>query len=112
MENISFEEKSEKIIVRARGEWTLGNIKDIELAFSNMLGKKPTLIALDCKDLIGVDSTAIASLVKILRKCKELNIRLVFFDLSSNIMHTFELMTLNKFFTIMTRQKFEKEFGG
>src|SRR3990172_2442885 len=111
MENISFEEKGEITIARARGEWTLGNIKDIELAFSSMLGKKPGLIALDCKELIGVDSTAIATLVKILGKCKELNIKLVFFDLSSNIMHTFELMTLNKFFTIMTKQKFEKEFG-
>jgi anti-anti-sigma factor len=112
MENISFEEKGQKIIVRARGEWTLGNIKDIELGFSNMLAKRPGLIALDCKELVGVDSTAIATLVKILRKSKELNIKLIFFDLSSNITHTFELMTLNKFFTIMSRQKFEKEFGG
>jgi anti-anti-sigma factor len=112
MENISFEEKGDKIIVRARGEWTLGNIKDIELTFNSMLGKKPGVIAVDCKELIGVDSTAIASLVKILRKSKELDVKLLFFDLSSNIMHTFELMTLNKFFTIMTRQKFEKEFGG
>jgi anti-anti-sigma factor len=111
MENISFEEKGDKIIVRARGEWTLGNIKDIELTFNSMLGKKPGVIAVDCKELIGVDSTAIASLVKILRKSKELDVKLLFFDLSSNIMHTFELMTLNKFFTIMTRQKFEKEFG-
>jgi anti-anti-sigma factor len=112
MENISFEEKGDKIIVRARGEWTLGNIKDIELTFNSILGKKPGVIAVDCKELIGVDSTAIASLVKILRKSKELDVKLLFFDLSSNIMHTFELMTLNKFFTIMTRQKFEKEFGG
>lgn len=112
MENISFEEKGDTIIVRARGEWTLGNIKDIELVFKSILDKKPGMIAVDCKDLIGVDSTAIASMVKLLRKSKELNVRLVFFDLSSNIMHTFELMTLNKFFTIMTKQKFEKEFGG
>ena len=112
MENISFEEKGGKTIVHARGEWTLGNIKDIELAFNSMLGKKPGVIAVDCKELVGVDSTAIASLVKILRKSKELDVKLVFFDLSSNIMHTFELMTLNKFFTIMTRQKFEKAFGG
>jgi anti-anti-sigma factor len=112
MENISFEEKGGKIIVRARGEWTLGNIKDIELVFNSILGKKPGVIAVDCKELIGVDSTAIASLVKILRKSKELGIKLVFFELSSNITHTFELMTLNKFFTIMTRQKFENEYGG
>jgi anti-anti-sigma regulatory factor len=79
---------------------------------NTMLGKKPAVIAVDCKDLVGVDSTAIASLVKILRKSKEYGVKLVFFDLSSNIMHTFELMTLNKFFTIMTRQKFEKEFAG
>ncbi len=112
MENISYIEKGGKIIVTAIGEWNLGNIKEMEVVFTDILAKKPDMIAINCKDLIGVDSTAIASLVKILRKTKELNIKLIFFDLSQNIYHTFELMTLNKFFTIMTKSRFEEEFGG
>ncbi|HOT45400.1 MAG TPA: STAS domain-containing protein [Spirochaetota bacterium] len=112
MENISFEEKGNKIVVTASGEWNLGNIKDMEVVFTEILAKKPGMIAINCKNLNGVDSTAIASLVKILRKTKEMNIKLIFFDLSPNIYHTFELMTLNKFFTIMTRQRFDEEFGG
>jgi len=31
--------------------------------------------------------------------------------LSLNIQNTFNLMTLNKFFTIMTRERFDEEFG-
>ena len=111
MENISFEERGNKIIVSAWGEWNLGNIKDMEIVFSAILDKKPAMIAINCKNLIGVDSTAIASLVKILRKTKEMNIKLIFFDLSPTIQHTFELMTLNKFFTIMTKNRFDEEFG-
>ena len=111
MPNISYQEKGNKIKVTARGEWNLANIKEMEQAFSEMLEKKPGLIAINCKDLIGVDSTAIATLVKILRKSKESNIKLIFFDLSPSIQHTFELMTLNKFFTIMTGERFEEEFG-
>ncbi len=111
MDNISFEEKGSKIIVAAAGEWNLGNIKVMEIVFSDILGTRPAMIAINCKNLVGVDSTAIASLVKMLRKTKEMNIKLIFFDLSPNIFHTFELMTLNKFFTIMTKKKFDEEFG-
>ncbi len=112
MENISYQEKGNRITVTARGEWNLANIKEMEQAFSDMLAKKPGLIAIDCSELIGVDSTAIATLVKILRKSKETDIKLIFFDLSPGIQHTFELMTLNKFFTIMTGERFREEFGG
>jgi anti-anti-sigma factor len=111
MENISYQVKGNKIIVKARGEWNLANIKEMEHAFSETLAKNPGLIAIDCRDLVGVDSTAIATMVKILRKSKELNIKLIFFDLSASIQHTFELMTLTKFFTIMTRERFSEEFG-
>jgi anti-anti-sigma factor len=111
MDNISYEEKGSKIIIAARGEWNLGNIKDMERTFTEILEKKPSLIAINCSELMGVDSTAIASLVKILRKTKEINIKLIFFDLSPHIHHTFELMTLNKFFTIMTRDRFVEELG-
>ncbi|MBP7737943.1 MAG: STAS domain-containing protein [Spirochaetes bacterium] len=111
MDNISFEAKKNNIIVHASGEWNLGNIKEMEVVFTEILAKKPGMIAINCKNLNGVDSTAIASLVKILRKTKEMNIKLIFFDLSPNIYHTFELMTLNKFFTIMTKSRFDEEFG-
>ncbi|MBN1497185.1 MAG: STAS domain-containing protein [Spirochaetes bacterium] len=112
MENISYQEKGDRILVTARGEWNLANIKEMEQAFSEILMKKPAIIAINCRDLAGVDSTAIATLVKTLRKSKETNIKLIFYDLSPSIQHTFELMTLNKFFTIMTRDRFEEEFGG
>ncbi|OHD63153.1 MAG: hypothetical protein A2176_11440 [Spirochaetes bacterium RBG_13_51_14] len=112
MDTITFTEKEDTIIIHASGDWNIGNIKEMESVFSVILNKKPSLIALDCSSLIGVDSTAIASLVKILRKSRELNIKLIFYDLSSTIQHTFELMTLNKFFTIMTKQRFMEEFGG
>jgi len=41
MENISFEEKGNKIVVTASGEWNLGNIKDMEVVFTEILAKKP-----------------------------------------------------------------------
>ena len=111
MDLITFEEKGPLTIVHGRSDWNLGNIKDVEAVFSMLIEKKPETIAINCKDLVSVDSTAIATMVKILRKTRELSIRLVFYDLSLNIQNTFNLMTLNKFFTIMSLERFEQEFG-
>ena len=111
MDIITFEEKENILIVHARSDWNIGNIKDVEAVFTMLIDKKPGTLAINCKELVSVDSTAIASLVKILRKTREQGIRLVFFDLSKNIQNTFNLMTLNKFFTIMTLEKFDQEFG-
>jgi anti-anti-sigma factor len=111
MDLITFEEKGPLTIVHGRSDWNLGNIKDVEAVFSMLIDKKPETIAINCKDLVSVDSTAIATMVKILRKTRELSIRLVFYDLSLNIQNTFNLMTLNKFFTIMSLERFEQEFG-
>ncbi|MBN2159824.1 MAG: STAS domain-containing protein [Spirochaetes bacterium] len=111
MENISYTKQGNKIIINASGEWNIGNIQEMESVLSEILNMRPELIAIRCSDLAGLDSTAIASLVKFLRKTKEFNTRLIFFDLSPAIQHTFDLMTLNKFFTIMSGEKFEEEFG-
>lgn len=111
MENISYTEKGNKIIINASGEWNIGNIQEMESVLSEILNMRPELIAIKCSGLTGLDSTAIASLVKFLRKTKEFNTRLIFYDLSPSIQHTFDLMTLNKFFTIMSKDKFEEEFG-
>lgn len=111
MDNISYTEKGNKIIINASGEWNIGNIQEMESMLNEILGRRPELIAIKCSDLTGLDSTAIASLVKFLRKTKEVDIRLLFYDLSPSIQHTFDLMTLNKFFTIMSKEKFEEEFG-
>lgn len=111
MDLITFEEKGPLTIVHGRGDWNLGNIKDVEAVFSMLIDNKPQTIAINCKELVSVDSTAIATMVKILRKTREQATRLVFYDLSLNIQNTFNLMTLNKFFTIMNKERFEEEFG-
>ncbi|TFH39201.1 MAG: anti-sigma factor antagonist [Chrysiogenales bacterium] len=111
MDATNFEELNGKIIVYARGDWNLGNIREIESLFGEILEKNPSIIAINCKELDALDSTAIASFVKLLRKSREYDINLIFYDLNLNIKHTFELMTLDKFFTILSREKFEQEFG-
>ncbi|MBN2078839.1 MAG: STAS domain-containing protein [Spirochaetes bacterium] len=111
MEDTTYTEREGKIIIHARGEWHLGNIREIETMMNAILEKNPSLIGINCKDLTAIDSTAIASFVKLLRKSKEQDIKLIFFDLNPHIQHTFQLMTLDKFFTTLSRETFEKEFG-
>lgn len=111
MAETSYTEREGTIIIHARGEWHLGNIREIEALMNSILEKKPSLIGINCRDLTAIDSTAIASLVKLLRKSREQGINLVFFDLNPHILHTFQLMTLDKFFTTLSRERFEREFG-
>ena len=111
MDGTSYTERDGKVIIHARGDWHLGNIREIDSMMNAVLEKAPSLIGIDCRDLNAIDSTAIASFVKLLRKSKEDGINLIFFDLNPHIQHTFQLMTLDKFFTTLSRETFEKEFG-
>lgn len=109
MYNISFEKKDGMIIANPRGNININNINHLESSFNSIIANEPSFIAINCVELASIDSSAVASLVKILGKAMAKNIKLVFYDINPTIMKTFEIMKLDKFFTILTKEKFEEE---
>jgi len=104
-------EKNNRIsIMRIMGEFYIESIQKVEKIWDDEVAKAPDIIAIDCADLMFIDSSAIGTLVKFLNNAMSKKIRLVFFDLSPSIQQVFKTARLNNFFTITTRDKFEREY--
>jgi len=69
------------------------------------------VIAINCKELEYIDSSAIGTLVKFLNNATSKGIKLQFFDLNPSIQNIFKTARLDNFFTITTRENLEKDFS-
>lgn len=96
--------------MRIMGEFYIESIQKVEKIWDDEVAKAPDIIAIDCADLMFIDSSAIGTLVKFLNSAMSKKIRLVFFDLSPSIQQVFKTARLNNFFSITTRDKFEREY--
>lgn len=98
------------VVVKLKGKFFLGNVRQVETIWEEQIKKEPAVIAIDCKHLEFIDSSAIGTLVKFLNSTLKENIQLVFVDLSNVIVSLFNRAKLNKVFKIINRDTFEKEF--
>ena len=110
MINISVDDRKKIIIIKISGEFYIENIQKVESIWNEQVEKGPGTIAIDCSELMYIDSSAIGTLVKFLNSTMSRNIKLVFFDLNPSIQQIFRTARLNNFFTITSREKFEKDF--
>lgn len=108
---ITYTENKGVIVVRLSGDMNISTLDNAESILSSLLTKQPVVIALDCGELNSIDSTIVSIFVKFLSKAKAGNVKLIFFDLRQTIKHTFDVMQLNRFFTIISRKRFEEEYG-
>jgi anti-anti-sigma factor len=72
--------------------------------------REPQLIAINCKGLESMDSSAIGSIVKLLHSAKTRGIMLLFYDLNPLLQKLFVTAKLNRYFNITTRSDFEKRY--
>lgn len=110
MLQVSVENKNRITIMHVIGEFYIESIQKMEKIWDEEVAKAPAVIAIDCADLKFIDSSAIGTLVKFLNNAMSKKIKLVFFDLSPSIQQVFSTARLNNFFTITTRDKFEREY--
>lgn len=110
MLQVTVEEKNNIAIMHIMGEFYIESIQKVEKIWDEEVAKAPAIIAIDCADLMFIDSSAIGTLVKFLNNAMSKKIRLIFFDLSPSIQQVFSTARLNNFFTITTRDKFEQEY--
>ncbi len=110
MIDIGIEERERIIILVFTGEFYIDNLPEVERVWRDAVYKKPRLIAMNCQGITHIDSTAISTLVKFLNEAMTKNIRLIFYDLNPSVQRLFEVARLHRFFTITTRERFEKKF--
>jgi len=112
MINLSVEANGGLIIISISGEFYIENIQKVENAWNEQVMKSPETIAINCGGLLYIDSSAIGTLVKFLNSAMNKNIKLVFFDLNPSIQQIFKTARLNNFFTITSKENFEREYLG
>jgi len=93
-------------IIRIKGEFFLGYVRQVEETWNQLAAGSPEIIAIDCREMTFVDSSAIGTFVKFLHNSMALNFKLIFFDLNESIIRIFSKAKLNKIFTILSREDF------
>ncbi len=110
MLKLSVENIKKITILNIQGELFFGNIDELEELWEEQVLKKPSVIAVNCKNLISVDSTVVGYFVKFLKFSLNNKFELVFFDLNNQVKKLFLTARLDKFFKITTRNKIETDY--
>lgn len=110
MISIDIDDHGSVKILRIKGEFFLGYVRQVEETWNKLVSAAPEVIGIDCREMTFVDSSAIGTFVKFLHNSVTHNLKLVFFDLNESISRIFNKAKLNKIFTINTREEFENQF--
>ncbi len=108
--DFTIEELPNVTIISIKGEFYVGNVSMFEELWESQVKKNPNAIVFNCGDLRYIDSSAIGTLVKFLNNAMSKGITLQFYGLSPSIQNIFSTARLDKFFTLTTREKLEKDF--
>lgn len=110
MISISFEDHGKVIVLNFEGDFYIESIEHAEKIWNEQLLKRPKVIAINCKKITFIDSSAVGMLVKFLHIAMKKNIELIFFDPSDTIIGVFQTARLVNFFKVMSRTQFEMEY--
>ena len=95
-------------ILKISGEFFLGQVRQVEETWNSLVADSPATVAVDCGEMTFIDSSAIGTFVKVLNNGMTLGIKLVFFDLNESIERIFSKAKLNKIFSVLSREDFER----
>ena len=97
-------------IINLKGKCTLESTEIIEqLVKQELLAGKKILI-FNCNELSFIDSTVIATFVKIFNSTKKDNISLIIYGLNASLQMIFEKSALDRYLTIISKTEFESGF--
>ncbi len=110
MIDVKINEMDKVVILELIGEFDLDSISTVEKKWQVVVENNPEVIGINCKNLQFIDSSAIGTLVKFLNGATSRGINLVFYDLNKSISAIFKTARLDNFFTITTKEEFEKKY--
>ncbi len=103
--------KKDKILyLTIDGDFCIGNVVSFEDQWEKITEAGPEVIAVNCRDIVFIDSTALGTLVQFMKFLMNKKIQLVFFDLSIAVDTLFKATQLNRFFKITTIEKLELDY--
>ncbi len=108
--NIKVEHSGEMIIIHLSGSLNIDNLFDVEKAMLGEVEAGARLMAVYCKNLGSLDSSAIGFFVKFFKYTTERGILLVICDLNPLLLRLFATARLDRYFKIMTRADFEVRY--
>ncbi len=106
-----FEEDFGDIIsITMSGTLSRDSLMEAEESWSELMAKKPQLLAFNLKDLTQIDSVAINHLFKLAKIASEKNVRLVIYDVNESLGKILEVIKLDQVIPIVSRKQFELEY--
>jgi anti-anti-sigma factor len=100
MTAVEIQESIDEITLQLKGRFNITNCTILREALEQAIAKKQDRIMIDCRDLLEIDSSAIAELVKTTRSVigkKKLLLR----GVNNEIMKTFKVVGLHTFFKMV-----------
>ena len=110
MLSFNVEDKNAVTIIHIHGELYHDKVPELERIWDIQLSKPSSTIAINCGNLIYIDSPAIGALVRFLNEAMKKGKKLVFFDLNPDIRKLFDTARLERFFVIASKETFEANY--
>lgn len=107
MINLNIEQIGNIIIIHLAGSFNIENLSRVESVWMEQINRNPRIIALDCGELEGLDSSAIGTIVKFFNYAMNRDIQLMFYDLKPIMQKLFSTARLTRYFNIITKKEFE-----
>ncbi|HOP63527.1 MAG TPA: STAS domain-containing protein [Spirochaetota bacterium] len=111
MIDVTVEQRKDLAIMHLDGKLYFENLNNLIELWRQLVENDPRVIAMNCKELDGIDSTSIGTLVQFFNEAMKKEIELVFYDLNPSIKKLFRTIHLEQFFTVTTGKKFVSKYG-
>lgn len=110
MKMFEYEKKNDVIILHLDGDLNSCRIMNFEGILKEIMDNNPITIAVDCSKLYILDPTTVSQMAKYMKKAMRSNVELIFFNVNPEVQLTFELMQLDRFFSLMSQETFEQNY--
>ncbi len=108
---ITIENRKKVSFVNIYGDFNISDVAAFESEWEKIVESQPELVAINCRNIAFIDSTALGTFVQFLKFLTSRNIKLIFFDLSIAVDRLFRATMLDKFLTVTTKEKIEMEYN-
>lgn len=109
--NIHYVQKDNYYHAWLAGRLDISTIGGVKSAIAELLNSRPRAIAFNFNDVDYIDSSAMAAFVNLLKTSAVKKTEFVFYGLSPDIRNIFRVASLDRFFNIISVDKFRKEYA-
>jgi anti-anti-sigma factor len=103
--------RDENIVnIKLTGKYDLEELLFFNTVFSDEISKKPTVIAINLKELTYIDSSGIGSFIRYMNVASKENIDFLCYNLNTDIENIFKISKLDQFLHILSNDDYQKKY--